>query len=77
MITWQAVGGGPGCYGMTDAAGRYDMRTGSRDGLLPGKYRGALTAPEGLALPAKYGSIETSGLEFAVQAGKNVFDLDL
>ena len=77
MMNWQTVGGGPGCYSMTDANGRFNMRTGSRDGILPGKYVGALQPPPGVEIPAKYGSIETSGLEFDVQPGKNEFEIEL
>ena len=77
IVSFQGKSGGPGCYAMTNEAGEYSLRTGSNRGVLVGTYRACLQPPQGFELPAKYGSVRTSDLEFEVKAGANVIDMTL
>ena len=77
IVTFQGKSGGPGAYAMTNDAGEYSLRTGSNYGVLVGTYRASLQPPQGFELPAKYGSVRTSELEFEVKEGANVFDMTL
>ena len=77
IVTFQGKSGGPGAYAMTNDTGEYSLRTGSNYGVLVGTYRASLQPPQGFELPAKYGSVRTSELEFEVKEGANVFDMTL
>ena len=77
IVSFQGKTGGPGAYAMTNEAGEYSLRTGSNRGVLVGAYLACLQPPEGFDLPAKYGSVRTSELEFEVKEGANVIDITL
>ena len=72
--------------------GSYMLKTSRTVGLAPGTYRVAVSvfenqealapgqrsnAPPRLRTPEKYNSVETSGLEFKVEPGRNTIDLKL
>ena len=77
IISFQDKSGGAGAYAMTNESGEYSLRTGSNQGALQGTYRACLQPPQGFELPAKYGSVRTSELEFEVKEGANVIDITL
>jgi hypothetical protein len=83
-------GTGAPAVGIIKSAGRYDIATGTKEGLEPGNYMvgvsvkkilppaspGGLTRPERMS-PAKYAKPESSGLRAVVQPGQNTFDFAL
>lgn len=102
----QPIAGGPGMYGtvsfypengsgvpavgIIDEAGRYELKSGSRDGVEPGAYLVGIavkkitmpTTPGGmpqptLITPKKYASVTESGFREVVEAGSNTFDFAL
>jgi hypothetical protein len=76
--------------GLADENGNYTLSTGSKIGILPGDYlvscageelvtnksTGGVTGARQITDP-KYASAKTSGLRFAVQAGKNELNIPL
>jgi len=77
LMSFHNQGQGPMAYSMTEEDGSYEVLTGSQSGLRPGKYKLAFESPPEIALPQKYSTIETSGLEFDVKAGKNTVNIKL
>jgi hypothetical protein len=72
--------------GTTDSGGNYRLGTVEPgDGAPAGNYRVAVTEPEGddpenplpPRIDPKYGSFQTSGLQFTVEPGSNSFDMPL
>ena len=58
-------------FGITDAQGRFKLGTNDTEGMYPGTYQATVTSPSGKpGVPQKYGSVETSNLEFVAQAGE-------
>jgi hypothetical protein len=90
-VTFYPAKSGPLSYSDIASDGSYQIRTASRQGLLPGKYvatvsyRSAppspgMTLQQILALekvPVRYCSKETSDLHVEVELGKNSIDLKL
>ena len=85
------VGGGPVGYGTIQSDGSFTVRTGTRKGLAPGRYRLAIVAPGDmpeptrktpepipeLLIPARYGSPDTSGRQYTVAASGGRLDIVL
>src|SRR4051812_35064074 len=83
-------GGGAPAVGIINTGGHYDLSTGAKEGLEPGKYMvavsvkkilppaapGGLTRPQQLS-PAKFAKPEDSGLRAEVKPGNNKFDFAL
>ncbi len=75
--------------GAIDANGIYSLKTSRTKGLAAGKYRVAVSVrevpasirpgdrlpPGKLLHPAKYESVESSGLDFEVKPGRNTIDI--
>ena len=88
-VTFHPREGGAAAYARIDADGRYNVKTGAEEGLKPGKYLATVvaTAPPGpgesetavgkLLIPARYGTVEQSGLEYTITTGKNQIDIPL
>ena len=83
-VSFHPTASGPVAYGQLDATGKYELSTGTNEGLQPGSYIVTVTATETLPqtdpnaetqvkllTPARYGNKETSGLTAEVKAGKN------
>jgi hypothetical protein len=91
LVTFHPVAGGPLAYGRIQSDGRFEIRTGSQNGLEPGEYlvtvaaNGPVPPPNArnrspiapLITPARYNHKETSGFRFSVVPGKNEFALEL
>jgi hypothetical protein len=106
MLDGQPIAGGPGMYGtvsfypesgsgvpavgIIDESGRYELKSGSRDGLVPGSYLVGIavkkitmpTRPGGmpqptLITPKKYADVTKSGFQQEVAPGANTFDFAL
>jgi hypothetical protein len=85
------VGHGPLAYSSIKSDGSYQIRTASRQGVLPGKYVATVSwlsgplAPgmtpkqrEALErVPSRYCARETSDLQVEVKPGSNSFDLQM
>ncbi len=79
-ITFHPQGEGPTAYGKV-RDGSFTIRTGQKEGLLPGKYKvtiAHMTIPESgssekakFLTPERYSRPETSGLEADVNSGDN------
>ena len=83
-------GGGAPAIGTIEDAGRYELATGTKQGLVPGSYMvgvavkkilppaepGGLTRPQRLSDP-KYAKPEESGFRADVKPGGNTFDFAL
>jgi hypothetical protein len=77
--------------GAIDASGNYSLKTSRAVGLKSGHYRVCVTVfeptqgqpgervygPSKWLTPQKYGSLDTSGLEYDVKAGSNAIDIEL
>ncbi len=77
--------------GIIDSEGYYELSTNRELGLESGEYkvtvvsreRGAVTEdgapplPGKHLIPVKYGSYDTSGLQFTIERGANNIDLEL
>jgi hypothetical protein len=83
-------GRGTTAVGYVDANGRYNLSTGSRVGVPPGKYLVSVSAVEiippkiageagsgRLATPPRYANAKSSGLAADVGSGNNTFDFAL
>ena len=83
-------GSGVPAVGIIDERGRYELKSGSRDGVEPGSYLVGIavkkvsmpTTPGGmpqptLITPKKYASVTESGFREVVTPGSNTFDFDL
>lgn len=77
---------GPVAYALADQEGNYEVQVGSKKGLPQGPYRIAVNvlginqqeeSSTAVIVPEKYGDLETSGLTFDVQPGKNTFEIHL
>jgi hypothetical protein len=77
LMNFHYQGRGPMAYTMTAEDGSYELYTGSKMGLVAGKYRVAIESPSGMELPKKYSAIDTSELEYDVKEGSNVIDIEL
>lgn len=86
QVIWQRIDPPLTCTAITDESGRY--RVGTRrpaDGAPPGRYRVKLVEPQAddidaapaERIPQRYRSLESSGLEWTVEAGRNRFDIRL
>jgi len=85
-VTFHPNPDGPLVYGQIGAGGRYEAKTGSAKGLLPGEYVITIAAtgppppdysPPKLLTPKKYSDKGTSGLQRTVKPGHNTFDFEL
>ena len=90
-VSFHPVDGGPVGHGAIQTNGSFRIRTGTENGLAPGKYRATVVAtseapeptpqnPEPLPrllVPARYGKPETSGLEYTVTSSGGRFELEL
>lgn len=92
-VAFIPAGGGPPAYALTDAAGKYEVYTGSEAGLSSGAYGVTVVAREppkekqsklgGPPKPGKqltppwYGSSKATPLNFDVKPGSNDIDLEL
>jgi hypothetical protein len=85
-----AVGDSNPGIGNIQQNGSYSVKTSRTEGLVPGKYRVAVTVyanqgdtreqlpgPPKLLTPAKYNDVATSGLEYDVAPGRNTIDIEL
>jgi hypothetical protein len=76
--------------GQIESDGSYEVKTGSYEGLAPGRYAVTVTAfktlpsPDGLEepvpvplTPLKYNNPETSGLNVEIKPGSNRYDIPL
>ena len=83
-------GSGVPAVGLIDEQGRYELRSGSREGVEPGAYLVGIavkkitmpSTPEGmpkptLITPPKYASVTESGFREEVKPGNNTFDFAL
>jgi hypothetical protein len=83
-------GGGVPAIGIIDPTGRYSLKTGAQEGIVPGAYRVEIAikkvtppaSPGGmpqatLISPAKYTSVAQSGLREEVKPGSNAIDFAL
>ncbi len=86
QVIWQRIDQPLMCTAITDESGRY--RVGTRrpaDGAPPGRYRVKLVEPQAgdidaapaERVPPRYRNLESSGLEWTVEAGRNRFDIRL
>lgn len=91
MVTFHPESG-PMAAAEIQSDGSYQVRTGSRTGLVPGPYVVTVVAAEGDMPPPtaqnphpqvisfvapRYASPVTSGLSYAIKPGKNVVNLSL
>ena len=90
-VTFYPEGGnGAPAVGLIGEAGRYELQTGARSGLVPGPYLIGIavkkitmpTDPDEmpqptLITPKKYASVTASGLREEVKPGNNTFDFAL
>lgn len=89
-VQFHSLGGGGTAYGRLDAAGNYELQTGTDTGLDPGEYKvtvvGREPFPENLPTgttppipkritPELYGSLESTPFTFTVKEGDNAIDL--
>lgn len=83
-------GGGAPAVGIMDETGHYTLKTGSQDGIEPGKYRVAVAVKKvtpaaqrdslptaKLITPEKYSSTQQSGFLHEVKPGRNTIDFAL
>jgi hypothetical protein len=83
---------GPPAFAATDEEGRFTLVTANRPGAVIGEHRVAISKTESIAIPqsrgfpiyrtndlvpAKYGSVETSGLTRKVEDDDNEFKFEL
>jgi hypothetical protein len=88
-VTFHPKAGGAAAYARIDADGSYTVKTGDQEGLKAGDYVATVvaTAAPGpgqseaamgkLIIPARYGTIEQSKLEYTITAGSNKIDITL
>lgn len=91
MVTFHPSGGGPAAYGVLTDGGRYEIKTGDKRGLPPGKYHITVKATEAYESkspggtpgipktlsPARYGNAQTTDLIETVKSGANEINLSL
>ena len=91
MVTFHPAGGGAAAYGMLTTGGRYEIKTGDKRGLVPGKYHVTVKAtepyeasgPHGtpsipkILSPPRYGNVKTTDLIETVESGANEINLSL
>ncbi|HEX4412219.1 MAG TPA: hypothetical protein VH107_01235 [Lacipirellulaceae bacterium] len=83
-VLFQAIGGqGTVATGLLDPTGHFELAVGSSNEIPPGKYQVAVTVSEllpkaesaeqraKLVTPAKYASVQQSGLQADVHSGEN------
>jgi hypothetical protein len=83
-------GHGTTAVGYLDGNGRYDLSSGSRSGVLPGKYHVTVSAAEiippkipgeapggRMVTPPRYADVKNSGFTAEVVRGHNTFDYAL
>jgi len=85
-LTFEAEGGKTSAVGDINPDGTFKLSTfGANDGAVPGTYRVAINQPSPdpdkpptkSKLPAKYASLETSGLTAEIKPGPNNVELEL
>ncbi len=89
-IAFVPSGQGMRATALIESDGSYEVRTNRETGLDTGHYKVAISArevvkPEGGGLPMpgeylvprQYGNTETSGLEYTIEEGSNVIDINL
>jgi hypothetical protein len=89
-VVFQAVGGqGTVATGILDSSGHFQLAAGSSSEIPPGKYQVAVTVSQllpksdnaeqsaKLITPAKYSSVQDSGLQADVKPGENHLDFGL
>jgi hypothetical protein len=88
-VYFQPSAGGAPAVGIVDGEGKYNLSTGSQQGVAPGEYLVTCSASQIIASPTggtpggkrvtdpKYASTQTSGLRFSVQEGPNQYDIAL
>jgi hypothetical protein len=90
-VTLHPVGPGPLSYSSITSDGSYQVRTASRQGVLPGQYMATVSWPSGPPspgmtlrqlealerVPIRYCGEKTSDLNLDVKPGKNSIDLKL
>ena len=89
-VSYVPAGGGLRAVAQIESDGSYKVRTNREMGLEIGEYKVAVSSREvikpeggGLPMPGKYlapqryGRIETSDLQYTVEKGSNVIDIEL
>ncbi len=91
MVTFHPAAGGASAYGMLTEGGRYEIKTGDKRGLVPGKYHITVKAtepyeegppgatpriPKTLS-PPRYGNVRTTDLIETIEPGANEINLTL
>ena len=91
MVTFHPAAGGASAYGMLTEGGRYEIRTGDKRGLVPGKYHITVKATEPYTVsgpvgtpgipktlsPPRYGNVRTTDLIETIEPGSNEINLSL
>jgi hypothetical protein len=88
-VAFKNVAQGPMGYGTIQTDGKYEAKTGSKTGLMPGEYQVTVVAteqavPKGLSepvpkilTPPRYANVATSGLRYTVSATGEIYDIVL
>ncbi len=89
-VSFHPQAGGAVAYGAIRTSGRFQLKTGSQAGLVPGEYIVTVVAsklpppteedPEPapvLLTPEMYGDVKTSGLRVTIESGSNDVPLQL
>ena len=75
MVNFHPRQHSPTAYDMTDQRGRYFLKTGTSNGIVPGGYWVTITGAPEAGFPQQYQMRGTSGLDFEVVSGKNQIDI--
>ncbi len=91
MVTFHPSAGGASAYGVLTEGGRYEIKTGDKRGLVPGKYYITVEAtepyeegPPGATpriprtlSPSRYGNVRTTDLIETIEPGAHEINLTL
>lgn len=86
QLIWQRIDQPLTCTAITDESGRYQVGTRRpADGAPPGRYRVKLVEPQAddidagprARIPHRYRNLDSSGLEWSVEPGRNRFNIRL